>query len=148
MTKIKLKINTGFTLVELLVVVAIAAFILSFVFVSLRDAKARGRDARREEDIKQLQNSLNIYHVNRRQFPACELGAINGADDCLSQAFFGDGVVNALPVDPLGGGTGECMLGGVFVYCYESNGGEYTLHYNLETDSIPGKLFGWQEVGP
>ena len=140
--------KNGFTIIELLVVVAIATLILSFVFVSVREAKARSRDARREQDIKQLQNSLGIYHINRRQFPVCSLGAINSSSDCLSLAIFADNVANVLSLDPLGGGTGECLAAGVFVYCYESNGNDYTLHYNLETNSIPGKSTGWQKIGP
>ncbi len=141
-------LKRGFTLIELLVVVAIAAFILSFVFVSVRDAKAKSRDVRREQDIKQLQSALGIYNINSRQFPICARSAINGASDCLSAALLGSGAVNVLPTDPLGGGTGECLAGGVFVYCYESDGGNYTLHHNLETNSIPGKSAGWQQTKP
>lgn len=142
------EINNGFTLIELLVVIAIAAFLLSMVVVSFREAKFRGRDARREEDIKQIQNVLNIYHINRRQFPTCLLTVINGTSDCVSQAILGDGVANALATDPLHGGTGTCLAGGSYVYCYESGGSDYILRYNLETDTIPGKSAGWQEVKP
>lgn len=138
----------GFTLIELVVVVAIAFFILSLVFVLMRDAKTRSRDARREEDVKQIQNSLGVYQINRRQFPSCSLGVINGASDCLSQALFDEGAVGAVAIDPLGGGSGTCLAGGSYVYCYESGGLDYTLHYNLETDSIPGKSAGWQQVKP
>jgi len=139
----------GFTIVELLVVVAIATFILSVVFVFLRDAKTRGRDARREEDIKQLQNALSIYNINRRQFPVCALDAINGSDDCLSQALLADESITAVPPDPLGGSAGTCLGAGSHVYCYESaDGFDYTLHYNLETDSVAGKSAGWQSVRP
>src|SRR3989344_839722 len=132
----KFSIQSGFTIIELLVVVAIAAFILSIVSVSFRDAKTRGRDARREEDLKQIQNSLNIYQVNRRQFPVCPLTVINGSSDCVSQAILGDNVANSLSTDPLHGGVGVCSAEGSYVYCYESDGSDYTLHYNLETNTI------------
>ncbi|OGZ29139.1 MAG: hypothetical protein A2931_04455 [Candidatus Niyogibacteria bacterium RIFCSPLOWO2_01_FULL_45_48] len=139
----------GFTIVELLVVIAIAAFILSAVFVFLRDAKTRGRDARREEEIKQLQNALNVYNVNRRQFPVCALNVINSSDDCLSQALLADEATAAVPQDPLGGYAGTCLGAGSHVYCYESaDGSDYTLYYNLETDSVSGKSAGWQSVRP
>ncbi len=139
----------GFTVIELLVVIAMASFILSLVFVFFSDAKVRGRDARREEDVKQLQHALDLYNINRRQFPVCVLGAITGSSDCLSQALLGDNVINAVASDPLGGGTGTCLAQNSHVYCYESsNGSDYVLHYNLETDTIPGKSSGWQQVRP
>lgn len=146
----KVFIKKGFTIVELLVVIAIASFILSIVFVSVRDAKARGRDARREEDIKQIQNMLDIYHVNNRQYPACSLGVINGATDCLSLALIGEGIVSAVVAsDPLHGSAGTCLADASHVYCYESASSEnYILHYNLETDTIPGKSAGWQATSP
>ena len=138
----------GFTLIELLVVVALAAFILSIVFVSLREARARGRDARREEDIKQIQNALDIYNINRRQFPVCALSVINGSADCVSQTLLADNAVNAVAIDPLHGGVGVCLAEKSFIYCYESDGSSYTLHYNLETNTIPGKSAGWRQVKP
>jgi prepilin-type N-terminal cleavage/methylation domain-containing protein len=141
--------RAGFTIVELLVVLAIAGFILSIIFVSITGARARGRDARRAEDIKQIQNMLDIYHVNRRQYPVCAVGVINGSSDCLSQALIGEGIINSVAVDPLNGGNGTCLDGGSHIYCYESDNPEvYTLHYNLETDSILGRLPGWQEISP
>ena len=149
MTKNKNKNKNGFTIIELLVVLAIAVLILSIVFVSVRSAKAKGRDARREEDIKQLQNALNIYNVNSRVFPACALGVITGESDCLSLALKSDNIVGSVSTDPLGGGTGVCLDAASHVYCYESaNGLTYTLRYNLETDTIPGKSSGWQQVNP
>ncbi|MBI5787114.1 MAG: type II secretion system protein [Candidatus Niyogibacteria bacterium] len=141
--------NKGFTIIELLVVLAIATFLLSIVFVSVREARAKGRDARREEDMKQLQNALNIYHVNSRSFPTCSLGVITGINDCLSQALRSDDTVGSVSTDPLGGGTGTCLDAASHVYCYESaDGSAYTMHYSLETDSIPGKSSGWQQVNP
>ena len=128
---------------------AIATFLFSIVFVSVRDARAKGRDARREEDMKQLQNALNIYNVNSRVFPACALGVITGTSDCMSLALKSDGTVGSVSTDPLGGGTGICLDQASHVYCYESADGlTYTLHYNLETDSIPGKQSGWQQANP
>jgi prepilin-type N-terminal cleavage/methylation domain-containing protein len=51
----------GFTLIELLVVVAIIGVLASVVMVSLNSARAKGRDARRMSDIKQIQNAIELY---------------------------------------------------------------------------------------
>lgn len=53
--------NKGFTLVELLIVVAIIAILTSMVTVNLQDARQRARDAQRKGDLKQIQNALELY---------------------------------------------------------------------------------------
>lgn len=53
--------QSGFTLIEILVVVAIIGLISSTVFISLAAARTKGRDARRKADLVQLQTALEIY---------------------------------------------------------------------------------------
>ena len=131
-------------------VIAIAGMILSFVFVSVQDLKAKGRDSRREEDIKQIQNALGLYAVNTRLYPICETEVvINGTSDCLSGALVSAGAISGVPTDPLGRASGVCSDVASYVYCYESDDGfTYTLRHHLETNNIPGKAAGWHQVGP
>lgn len=140
----------GFTLIELLVVVAVIAMIISFIFVATQTAKTKNRDARREEDIKQIQNALDIYVTNARRYPICpQETVIEGAADCLSQVLITAGAISGVPTDPLGRDQGVCGQASSFVYCYQSaDGFSYTLRYALETNTIPGKSAGWQAVNP
>lgn len=141
--------KSGFTLIEMLVVTALAAMILSVVFITVSNTKAKSRDARREHDIKEIQNALNLYQVNHRSFPQCGLTVINGSNDCLSAELVQDGAMMGVPIDPLRGSNGTCGDNQSYVYCYESNDGVgYEIRYHLETDSIPKKSKGWQTVGP
>ncbi len=148
-----MKKNSGFTLLEMLVVTALAAMILSFVFVSIRSAKQKSRDTRREADVKQLQSILSIYVTNRGLYPVCATETIiNGASDCFSSLLILSDAVqsNKLSTDPLASATGVCGAAGSYVYCYQSinNATSYIIRYSLETDSISGKSAGWQNVSP
>ncbi|PIR69656.1 MAG: hypothetical protein COU47_02000 [Candidatus Niyogibacteria bacterium CG10_big_fil_rev_8_21_14_0_10_46_36] len=139
----------GFTILELLVVLAIIGMLASFVFVQTGGFRSNSRDANREESIKQLQNGLDLYHVTHLRYPICSEVVINGTTDCLSAALVGDGAFNAAPTDPLGPVTGTCGDPGDYVFCYESTDGvSYTIQYHLETDTVLGKSAGWQTVGP
>jgi len=140
----------GFTLLEVLIVTAIIALIASFVVVNITSTKQKSRDVRREQDIKQIQNALNIYATNKGLYPACGGGGdyiiIDGTSDCLSSALIGNGSIDKLPTDPLRGSNGSCDNAGDYVYCYLSNGSAYIIHYALEGNTIPGKSPGWQAV--
>ena len=54
--------NKGFTLIELLVVIAIIGMLVSIVFVSMGGARAKGRDARRQSDIRQIATAMELAY--------------------------------------------------------------------------------------
>lgn len=60
---------TGFTLIELLVVIAIMGILASIVMVSLSSARAKGRDAKRVSDIKNIELSLKLYYADNLRYP-------------------------------------------------------------------------------
>jgi len=51
----------GFTLIELLVVIAIIGLLSTLAVVSLNSAREKARDARREADIRLLNNAIQLY---------------------------------------------------------------------------------------
>jgi len=148
----KRKKEYGFTLLEMLVVVAIMAMLMSFTMASMRAAKQKNRDARREQDIKELQNALGLYATNTGLYPICAseviIGSAGGA--CLSDALMSSQATQGkVPTDPLGLTTGTCGTAGSYVYCYQSaNGFTYTIRYVLETNTISGKSAGLQTAKP
>jgi type II secretion system protein G len=74
-----IKINKkGFTLIELLVVIAIIGLLSTLAVVSLNNARAKSRDAKRVADIKQVQTALELYYTENSNYPNC----IGGVGAC------------------------------------------------------------------
>ena len=143
--------NQGFTLIELLVVITIITVILAVTLIMLSGATAKGRDSRREEDMKSLNGALNLYINQVTAYPLCpEETAVDGRTDCLSTALLEAKVAQGVPKDPRYQDNEACGGQGAFVYCYQSqsNGTTYTLRYHLETGSVQGKSAGWQIISP
>jgi prepilin-type N-terminal cleavage/methylation domain-containing protein len=79
----------GFTLVELLVVIAVISLLSSIILASLNTARKKSRDARRIADIKQLQLAEELYsHTNN--------GVYTPALTDLAPTY-----IPVLPADPL-----------------------------------------------
>lgn len=68
----------GFTLIELLVVVAIISLLSSIIMVSLNDARAKARDARRKSDFHQIAVALEMYYDKYGGYPAMGSTATSG----------------------------------------------------------------------
>lgn len=64
------KINKGFTLVELLVVMAILGILVALVAGNFRTAQIRGRDAQRKSDLKELSHSLELFYADYGRYPS------------------------------------------------------------------------------
>lgn len=140
----------GFTLLELLVVLAIIGLMAAIALVFFTSSTAKSRDARRETAIKSIQSALNLYAIKSRIYPVCSPEVvINGRTDCLSVSLLADKLIQGVFTDPLHKDTGTCGGAAQFAFCYESSDGiTYTLRYNLETDSVPNKSAGWQTINP
>ena len=63
------KKNRGFTLIELMVVIAIIGILASIITASLSAAGAKGRDARRISDIRTIQLALEEYYNDNGSYP-------------------------------------------------------------------------------
>ena len=61
--------NKGFTLIELLVVIAIIAILSTVVMAGLNSARSKARDARRLDDVKQVQAALELFYDTCSGYP-------------------------------------------------------------------------------
>ncbi|HEY4486944.1 MAG TPA: type II secretion system protein [Candidatus Paceibacterota bacterium] len=120
--------KSGFTILELLVVMAIVALGLSIISVFLVGLKAKSRDAARMSHLEEITKALNLYYTNNGKFPALTTETVITGSDALSDFLEGDGVIKEAQKDP---------SGGVNQYTYQSNanGTDYTITFCLETNS-------------
>jgi len=65
----KINYKKAFTLIELLVVISIIALLSSIVLAALNDARAKARDSRRIQDLKQVQNALELFRADYGKYP-------------------------------------------------------------------------------
>lgn len=63
----------GFTLIEILIVVAIIAILASIVLVGLGPTQQSGRDARRLSDLHEVQNGLELYYNSCGYYPGTDI---------------------------------------------------------------------------
>lgn len=57
-------LHMGFTLMELLIVIAIMSILVALAVASFSSAQKRGRDSRRRSDLHALQNAIEQYYAN------------------------------------------------------------------------------------
>ena len=69
------KSQQGFTLIEILIVVAIIAILASVVLVGLGPTQAQGRDARRISDLREVQTGLELYYNKNGVYPTASTWA-------------------------------------------------------------------------
>ena len=69
MQKTKNKLVSGFTIIELLIVIAIIAILAGVVLVNFQGAQAKARDSQRLSDVRGLQAKLEEYYQANNGYP-------------------------------------------------------------------------------
>jgi len=96
----------GFTLVELLVVIAVVASVLAVVFPNFVGARQRARDTQRKNDLKQIQSSMELYKLDQNP-PAYPTGGgfLSSCGSCWSSEdnCSGNIYMRKVPCDPSAG---------------------------------------------
>jgi prepilin-type N-terminal cleavage/methylation domain-containing protein len=106
----------GFTLIELMTVIAIIGLLMTIIMVSLGNAKAKSRDARRVADIKNIQLALASYYNDYGTYP-------RNIYSTSASAAPGNGLAPAyLPVVPIDPGDSTACTDGQQSSCYKYAG--------------------------
>ena len=119
-TNIKQQITRkcGFTLVELLIVIAIIGILTAITSGQFVNAQKKARDAQRKADLGSVQRALEMYFADNNQFPEAD-AIVWGTDFSTDETAY----MKLLPEDP--SGTDYC-------YAVSGDGMSYGLFSVLE----------------
>lgn len=105
----------GFTLLELLIVIAIIGILSATVLVALNSARQKAYDARREADLAQIERALQLYYDKYGNYLEAGSGCgssgngngwfnviYSGTTASMGQCLKNEGFVGAEILDPTG----------------------------------------------
>ena len=117
--------SSGFTLLEVLLVIALIAILAGIIIVAINPAKqlASARNTDRMSDIRQIDSAINQYYIDNFEFPAtlpsslteiCNTGSLSDStvdindvlcttNDLVNLSALVPDYIVAIPVDPQGG---------------------------------------------
>lgn len=75
MLKVQKQLQKGFTIIELLIVIAIIGILATLVLTNFQGAQAKGRDSVRQNDINSLWQKLEEYAQENGGYPDTALSA-------------------------------------------------------------------------
>lgn len=111
--------RTGFTLVELLVVVAIIGVLTTLVLANFNAARDRARDVERKSDLDQVKKALRMYYNDNTSYPAD--GVLVWGSEFSSGSMV---YMKALPEDP--------DSAKAYVYAVDASGNDFCLVTTLD----------------
>ena len=66
--------QTGFTLIEVLVVVVILGILAAIIVPNLMDQPAQARITKAQSDLRAIENALNMYRLDNHSYPTTDQG--------------------------------------------------------------------------
>ncbi len=84
----------GFTLIEILVAIAIMSIVFGFIISSAGALQRKSRDQQRTTDLQNIQSALAQYYADQQNYPVSFTTSIKSSN--------GNIYLNNVPTDPLG----------------------------------------------
>jgi prepilin-type N-terminal cleavage/methylation domain-containing protein len=117
----------GFTLIELMVVIAIISLLASIVLVGMGSSRARARDAKRNHNLHQVKLALELYFSDNNKYPS-----IGPADTVFNWTGLAGPLATymplGIPTDPSG-----------FIVSYVADANPSSIYAILVTYELPSR---------
>jgi type II secretion system protein G len=138
-----MKAKKGFTLVELIVVMAIIGILATLGFSSYTNSINKSKDARRKADLRSIMTALQLYYNDNGQYPSLGCGincfvksSTSGVTPWIPALT--SNYIKSLPVDPVNNGTDPWSGGLTYEYGNVSADGQsFDLVAQLEWHKDP-----------
>jgi prepilin-type N-terminal cleavage/methylation domain-containing protein len=117
----------GFTLVELLVIIAIIGILATVIIVSLASARARARDASKISDLTTVSSALQLYYADKHVYPVPSGSNSTARFDNLVGTLVAGGYLESR--------VNQSMTGGKYQIWVYASGTVYDLYFKPEVDS-------------
>ena len=109
----------GFTLVELLVVMAIIAILITLIIIAIQSARRAQRDTQRRSNMQSIKTGLEAHFAANKMYPTAAQATLGGITGALGNYLSGT------LSDPTGGNNRYC-------YAPQSNNSAYRLRMRPE----------------
>lgn len=119
------KATSGFTIVELLIVIVVIGILAAITIVSYNGIQNRARDTQRVQDIRTIAKALEIYKTQTGDYPLAvgstgqggwEISVPTTSNSDFLSILRTSGVISKVPVDPVN--TGDFATSGSKFYSY------------------------------
>jgi prepilin-type N-terminal cleavage/methylation domain-containing protein len=94
--------DSGFTLIELMVVMTVMAMLSTMLLFGLGKAQAAARDAQRQQIMTAIQTALERYYADNQAYPSTASGSTWHWGELITMLIAG-GYLTQAPVDPKSG---------------------------------------------
>lgn len=138
--EVKMK-NRGFTLIELMVVVAVIAILATIALFGLRSAQGSARNTQRQQIANSIRAGLERYYGDRNTYVVgtsfsdmyTTLTGLNYMSGAAVDSGCGTGPVTYPSGGITAGSWVPCAIGGNVTYAYSGAAGSYTLTLSKES---------------
>lgn len=124
-----LRYSEGFTIVEMLIVVALLGIFATVLFSAYTLTQQTARDGRRKLDLEKLRQALELYRVDTQGYPGSSTNWVNVSDTQGPLQALVPNYIDTLPKDPRDAvittpyryKATDVVLGKYYGYCIEAN---------------------------